>query len=231
VSGVNLGKVDGFLAGARASWEPVVVVSDADVLWRSGWQAALLAILAAFPECGLVGATPAPNLALATPTTVLGALARRELSRRALVEQADLDCFAASVGRPDLFAGYEADQLVVERRGTVALVGGGHFAAALRRAALDELAPGPESGTERDGFDRPLEAAGWWRLAAPRAHALHLGNVVEPWMAGELAAPRGPTSRLALPTVSNGRPSRLGVLPQAVRDRLGARAARLARRA
>ncbi len=74
ISHDNLGKVDGFLVGARGSWEPVVVVSDADVLWRAGWQSALVRILAAFPECGVVGAAPLPNLAAyATSATVLEA--------------------------------------------------------------------------------------------------------------------------------------------------------------
>ena len=69
-----------------------MVVSDADVLWRSGWQLALTAVLASFPECGVVGAAPAPNLATyATSATVLEGIARREVSRRALVGSADLD--------------------------------------------------------------------------------------------------------------------------------------------
>ncbi|MGZ4683763.1 MAG: glycosyltransferase family A protein, partial [Acidimicrobiales bacterium] len=124
VSHDNLGKVDGFLAGARSSWEPVVVVSDADVLWRSGWQVAMTSVLAAFPECGIVGAAPAPNLATyATSATVLDALARREVSRRSVVDPDDLARFADSVGTPDLFSGHESDQLVVERGPVTALVG------------------------------------------------------------------------------------------------------------
>jgi hypothetical protein len=229
ISHDNLGKVDGFLTGARGSWEPVVVVSDADVLWRSGWQVALTSILARFPECGVVGASPAPNLeAYATSATVLGGLAKRELDRRAVADPDDLVRFAASVGAPDLFAGHETAQLVVDRADVTALVGAGHFAYGFRRKALDDVAPEPCLGWERESLDMPLDAAGWWRLATPAAWALHLGNAVEPWMAGELEAQRsGPQSRqLPLPRVRPGRPSRLGVLPMAVRDRVAVRAAR-----
>lgn len=229
VSADNLGKVDGFLVGARGSWEPMVVVSDADVLWRSGWQVALATILDAFPECGVVGASPAPNLATyATSATVLEGMVRGEVSRRALVDRQDLERFAASVGSPDLFAGHEDDQLAVERRSTTALVGAGHFACGFRRAALQDVAPGPCLGWERESLDLPLDAAGWWRLATPEACALHLGNVVEPWMAAELEAQRRVDlpERTRLPGLAVGRPSRLGRVPVGLRNRVMVRLAR-----
>ncbi len=232
VSHDNLGKFDGFLAGARASWEPIVVGSDADVLWRSGWQHALTSVLAAFPECGIVGASPAPNLATyASSATVLDALTRREVARRSVVDPADLTRFAESVGTPDLFAGHEAEQLVVERGPVTALVGAGHFAFGVRRAALRDVTPGPNRTSEREALDLPLDSAGWWRLATPQAWALHLGNVVEPWMADELEAQRAATTpeRLPLPAVGRGSPSRFGRVPMAVRARVAERATRRVR--
>src|SRR3954447_14784648 len=187
VSHDNLGKVDGFLAGARGSWEPVVVVSDADVLWRHGWQSALTEGLSAFPECGVVGAAPLPNLArYATSATVLEAAARRVIGRRTVVDPDDLTRFADSVGNPDLFDRYRQDQLVVEREGVTALVGAGHFACGYRRAALDDVGPRPRPRVGEEARGGPLDAAGWWRLATTVAYAWHLGNVVEPWMGEEL---------------------------------------------
>ncbi len=186
-------------------------------------------MLAAFPECGVVGAAPAPNLVTyATSATVLGGLARREVTRRAVVDPADLARFAESVGTPGLFAGHEASQLVVARGSATALIGAGHFACAIRRAALADVPPGPCLGWERESLDVPLDAAGWWRLATPGAWALHLGNVVEPWMAEELEAQRADSrpDRIALPVVADGHASRLAVLPLALRDRLAERAAR-----
>ncbi|MGZ4695306.1 MAG: hypothetical protein ACXWA3_16925, partial [Acidimicrobiales bacterium] len=136
-------------------------------------------------------------------------------------------------GTPDLFSGHESDQLVVERGPVTALVGAGHFACGLRRAALDDVAAGPCLGWERESLDLPLDAAGWWRLATPTAWALHLGNVAEPWMGDELEAQRAAATpeRIVLPVVAEGRPSRLGRLPPAVRDRVAERAARRVRRA
>jgi hypothetical protein len=229
VSHDNLGKVDGFLAGARASWEPVVVISDADVLWRAGWPAALTAVLDAFPECGLVGAAPAPNLeTYATSATVLGGLVRREVTRRTVVDPGDLARFAASVGQPDLFVGHTEDQLVVERQSVTALVGSGHFAGALRRAAVDDMPRGPGLSSERETLDLPLDQAGWWRLATPAAWALHLGNRVEPWMASELDAQVGAATELRR-EVDPGHPSPLGRVPTAIRDRVAERAVRAIR--
>jgi len=228
VSHDNLGKVDGFLVGARGSWEPVVVVSDADVLWRPGWPRALTEILAAFPECGVVGAAPLPNLAAyATSATVLEATARRVIGRRTVVDPDDLDRFARSVGNATLFDRYREDQLVVQRSGVTALVGAGHFACGFRRAALDDVGPGPCLGLEKESLDYPLDRAGWWRLATTRAFAWHMGNVVEPWMEEELDALRsasGPDrGDVELPVVDRGRPSRLGVLPVGLRERVAVR--------
>ena len=223
VSAENLGKVDGFLAGARGSWEPVVVVSDSDVLWRPGWPAALTAVLDTFPECALVSASPGPHLVrYATSTVILDAAARRSLRRRGVVDPAELQRFEESVGTPGLFDGQRDQQWLLERDGVVALVGGGHFAFALRRSALSSVSAGPVLGWEREALDVPLDRDGWWRLSTPEAYALHLGNKLEPWMDDEIAAdearvavePATPGRR-----VRAGRPSALRHVPYGVRTR------------
>jgi len=189
ISAENLGKVDGFLAGVRGSWEPMVVVSDSDVLWRPGWPAALAAVLRTFPACGLVSASPGPHLVrYATSTLILDAVGRRLLRREAVVDPVELQRFEESVGTPGLFDGQRDRQWLLERAGVQALVGGGHFAFAARRAALATVTTGQVLGWERDSLDLPLDRAGWWRMATPHAYALHLGNRLEPWMDGEIAA-------------------------------------------
>ncbi len=122
-----------------------------------------------------------------------------------------------------------SDQLVVDRAGETALVGAGHFACGFRRVALEDVAAGPCLGFERDSLDFPLDAAGWWRLATTRAFAWHMGNVVEPWMAEsvdeieQISQVDGVEQRIELPEVGRGRPSRLGVVPVGLRDRLAVR--------
>ncbi len=223
VSGENLGKVDGFLAGARGSWEPVVVVSDSDVLWRPGWPEALTGVLEAFPECALVSASPGPHLVrYASSTTILAASARRLLRREAAVDPAELQRFEDSVGTPRLFDGQRERQWLVRRAGVSALVGGGHFAFALRRAALTSVAGERVLGWEREALDVPLDRDGWWRLSTPQAYALHLGNQLEAWMDDEIAIdaarPDEPGSGRAHP-VGSGHPSGLRRLPYGARTR------------
>ncbi len=234
VSAENLGKVDGFLAGARGSWEPVVVVSDSDVLWRPGWPAALTAVLEAFPECGLVSASPGPHLVrYATATVLLDALARRSLRRRSVVDPHELQRFEDSVGTPGLFDGQRHEQWLVERDGVVALVGGGHFAFALRRGALSSVSADPVLGWERESLDVPLDRDGWWRLSTPDAYALHLGNRLEPWMDDEIAADVARVADEATGparAVGPGRPSALRHLPYGVRARAAVAALALAAR-
>ncbi len=187
VNATNRGKVDAVLSVARGAWEEHLLLADADALLLPGWQAAALEVLRAFPECGVLGLAPAPHLAwYETSATVLGALTRRLLARGPVADVEDLERFAASVGTPALAEVHRSAQLHVERGHVRALIGAGHFCFVTSRRALAGAPSAPSSsaaiGAEQRWLDAPPDRAGWWRLSLPRAHALHLGNVPEPWM-------------------------------------------------
>ena len=155
---------------------------------------------------------------------MLDATRRRELGVESVVDPEALARFARSVGTPDLFDRWDRQQIVVQRGGTTALVGGGHFACAFRRAALDSVPPGRCTEWERDWLDLPPDAAGWWRLATPTAYALHLGNTAETWMHATLDAlpprRRSGSDRIDLPPLAIGTRSGLHRVPFPVRNRL-----------
>lgn len=200
VNSVNRGKVDAVTAAARASFEELITITDADVLFRPGWTEAVTDILTRFPECGFV--SPAPNPALAfsyTSATVLGSLCRGELQLAKAVSDDDLDRFAHSVGRSDWFTPEDRSKQLVVRRGEVAAcVGGGHFVFTLRRELVAHIPPAAslqalKVGAERFWLDEPPDRHGYWKLATPIAYAYHMGNVLEPWMPDLLAQDRGRT--------------------------------------
>jgi hypothetical protein len=216
----NRGKVDAALAAARGSFEPLVTVTDCDVLFRAGWVGAVEGLFRAFPECGFV--TPFPNPKLAwyhTSATVLGARARGELGFEKRVPDCDLDRFAVSIGQPDLFTAKDrGEQMVVRRGDALACVGGGHFVFSTRREVLAAMPAGPslqaiDGKSEELWLDEPPDRAGFWRLSTPRAVAYHMGNVPEPWMYEEIEstqiASEGEAAVRQLPTVRTPLSSRL----------------------
>jgi hypothetical protein len=221
LNGRNWGKIDAALSVAHGRFEEMITIADADVLFRPGWVAAVEETLRAFPECGFV--TPAPNPSLTflhTTTTILSALARGVLRFESTIPEADLDQFAHSIGRPDVFRAEERKvQVVVRRNGSTACVGGGHFVFTMRRDVIKRIPKRPSLLAlrplgETAWFDDPPDEAGLWRLSTPRVYAHHMGNVPEPWMYrfAEADANQGHEQDAAgeLPPL---KPSTLGVLP------------------
>ncbi|MGE0128185.1 MAG: hypothetical protein AB7U82_08900 [Blastocatellales bacterium] len=191
----NRGKIDAVITVARGSFESLITITDCDVLFRDGWIEAVEDLFQTFPECGYVCPFPSPAGAWHhTSATLLGALARAELSYEKVVDDRDLDRFAHSIGRPDLFKPEHRDaQLIVRRNGNAACVGAGHFTCTIRRETLAGMPNEPslkaiEGLSELRWLDLPPDSLGFWRLSTPRAWVNHMGNIPEEWMREELAA-------------------------------------------
>lgn len=181
---VNRGKVDAVLAEMRASYEEVLVVADADVVFRPGWVDAVLAGFSAFPECGLLSLHPAPDLRWYASSSILASARSRgaRLVRAPLADVEDLERFAQSVGRIATEQPIEG-QLVVVRDGHALMLGFAHFAFAVRSEAVACLPDGPslsaENGVDAEYFELPADRAGWWCATVLWALAHHVGNTID----------------------------------------------------
>ncbi len=189
---VNRGRIDAVVPVARGAFEPFITISDCDVLFSPGWLEATEKLFQDFPECGFASPVPNPTFAwYYTSATILGGVARREIAFEKVVPDTDLDRFAHSIGRPDLFQPEHRNSQMILRRGNAeACVGCGHFVFTIRREVADAYPKDPclkglLSGSPQI-HDAPAEKLGFWRLATTRAYAYHLGNVPEPWMYEEL---------------------------------------------
>ncbi|MCP9496606.1 MAG: glycosyltransferase family 2 protein [Pyrinomonadaceae bacterium MAG19_C2-C3] len=186
----NRGRVDAVMSAARGSFEELITISDCDVLFRHGWLDAMEEIFRQFPECGIASPVPRPMAAWSnTSATILGGLARRELAFEKVVPDLDLDRFAISIGREDMFHDYRRAQMILRRGKTVVCVGSGHVIHTMRRDILGRL---PRHACllaykgEKELIDSPPDRMGYWRLSTPRAFAYHMGNIFEPWMKDEI---------------------------------------------
>jgi hypothetical protein len=191
----NRGKIDAVVSIARGSFEPLITITDCDVLFRDGWIEAVEELFQTFPECGYVCPFPSPAGAWHhTSATLLGALARAELCYEKVVDDGDLDRFAHSIGRPDLFKpDHRNAQMIVRRKNVIACIGAGHFTCTIRREVLAGMPVEPslkaiEGQSELRWLDIPPDAMGFWRLSTPKAWVNHMGNIPEDWMREELAA-------------------------------------------
>jgi hypothetical protein len=197
----NRGKVDAVVSAARGFFEELITISDSDVLFKAGWLGAVEQIFENFPECGYATPFFSPNgIWNNTSATLLGALFRRELSFAKVVNEDDLDRFAHSIGRPDLYTEeHRRQQLIVRRNGALAGVGGGHFCLTMHRELLSDLPNTPSllamGGTsERDWFDIPPDKLGYWRLSTAGGYVYHMGNIPDTWMYEELETCRRDSS-------------------------------------
>ena len=229
----NRGKVDAMLAAARASYEPFVTLSDADVLFRPGWLEAVEQVFRTFPEAGVVAPFTMPPLAwINNASTMVDASVRRELGRAKVVTDESLDQLTASLGHPTFVPDdLRQSQLVVRRGGVLACVGATHIVSTWRREVIEQLPSTPSltsvAGTsERRWMDEPSDRLGVWRLSTPTYWACHMGNVPEAWMAEELERMTAATRTAGDETTDDIPPLRWSWtrrLPMAVRRALAAR--------
>ncbi len=189
----NRGKVDALVSAARGAFEPFVTLTDFDVLYKPNWIDAVEDIFLQYPECGYVAPVPTGGIWTGTSTTILSALLAFELRFINIVPHEDLDRFARSIDRPDMYDAYKHVQMVVSRRGRQACVGAGHFAFTMRRELLAGMPQEPSlravsGNSEVSRFNWPCDQLGYWRLSTTRAFAYHMGNKAEPWMIDDVAS-------------------------------------------
>ncbi len=209
----NWGRVDTMISAARMAYEELITLSDADVLFKAGWIEAVEELFHTFPECGFASTTPNPTFVwYCTSATIIGGALRREIAFEKVVPDEDMDRFAHSIGRPDLFQPkHRQTQMVLKRNGTTACVGCGHFVCTLRREVISGIPKEPslkayQGGAEQIWKDRPPDRMGFWRLATARSYTYHMGNTPEPWMYEELERCRHSSDG------SPARPERLPVI-------------------
>ncbi|HPF12316.1 MAG TPA: glycosyltransferase family A protein [Flavobacteriaceae bacterium] len=187
----NVGKIDAMLPIARTAEEPLITLTDGDVLFKQGWMQAVEEVYVNFPEAGMVSPVPhGTTFANFTVNTLFDAFFKGLLKFQNVCNPIDLMRFAESIGKEDTMYSKKSrleSQLTVNRKEASAVVGCGHFVATLRREVFDH-APKKwshwayASEADRKYVDKPNEVAGFWRLATTGNFAYHMGNSTTSWM-------------------------------------------------
>jgi len=127
----NKGKIDAVIPVARTCSEPLVTISDGDVLFKNGWMQAVESVYKNFPEAGMVSPVPHGTVyANYTVNTLFDGFFKGLLRFEQACDAGDMLKFAESIGKKDSM--YKKAirlkyQLVVKRKNEMAVVGCGHF--------------------------------------------------------------------------------------------------------
>lgn len=185
----NIGKINAILKGVNGHDFSLVTVTDADVLFLSGWQQATTAIFNSFPKAGAVAPLSFPSyLKYYTAPVWAKYIFSKNLRFEPVDDPESLVAFAKSINNPDFYKPcHLQQQLVLESNGVKAGVGCGHFVNTYRGSIFEPPA-GKHSQFQLGGdsepkfLDEPVLATGTYRLATTTGYVRHMGNTWAPWM-------------------------------------------------
>jgi hypothetical protein len=192
----NLGKINAILSAVKGNLEPLITITDADVLFKKDWQVEVEKLFMAFPEAGTIAPVPASKTYRSHTQNVWGKYFLTGKMQFEDVQDPDgLIKFDRSLGNTKAL--YSAINIkkyltVQAQNGTKACVGCGHFVATLRREVFDKGTSSPafikiQGGVEAVFIDKPNDELGFLRIATSGNYAFHMGNTKEPWMYEEFA--------------------------------------------
>ncbi len=188
-SRMNLGKVNALYAIIKSNLEPLITISDADVMFLPQWQQEVEAVMKHFPEAGMVSPVPSSRgfSGLFLNSTIYYGMFKGKI-RFSKVEHPDgMIKFQKSIGREMYQPVHLEKYLTVENKQGKAVLGCGHFVATFRSEVFHS---GPREvcehkivgGSENKYLDIPNDKAGFLRLATTGNFGYHLGNKHEAWM-------------------------------------------------
>ncbi|SCY39801.1 glycosyltransferase family A protein [Flavobacterium caeni] len=183
----NIGKANAIIKGLSGNGIPLLTISDADVLFCSGWQKATYDIFQSFPKAGVVGVVPQFKVLNYRCENLIAAHFFDSRLRFVRVKDpASIQHFHQSIGWKPIDAELLERSLAIQAAdGTDALVGTGHFMATYRKAIFDEIQTYQRYllGGNTEGYlDGLAVKKDLWRLTTTENYAFHMGNIDEPWM-------------------------------------------------
>ncbi|MEB2785141.1 glycosyltransferase family A protein [Algoriphagus persicinus] len=184
----NLGKINAIYSIVKSNLEPLITISDSDVMFLPGWQHEVERVFVDFPEAGMVSPVPSSKgFLFSTASTLYYGLFKGKIKFQKVKDPEGLMNFQKSVGS-NLYQKIHLEKYLVVSNGVnEAVVGCGHFVATLRKEAF-ESAPNKVcefrilGNSDEDYVDEPNDLAGFLRLATLGNYAYHLGNSPQPWM-------------------------------------------------
>lgn len=187
----NKGKVYPVLQEARATAEPFVTITDADVLFYNGWEQAVFEIFANCPRAGVVAPLPSPTLAFYENSSVfLDEYLTGGIAYQKAMSDTDADIYLKGMGNDSLLNrahknhSWKDYQYVLKDKN--AIIGSGHFVATYRTSLFKGTYKYPKlkfkNGLEREYIDMLSDQKGYYRLSTVKTYAYHMGNILDAYL-------------------------------------------------
>lgn len=178
----NYGKVYTILSEAKASFEDLITIVDADVFFFSGWLENTFKIFNNFKRVGVVAPLPMPQLAFyANKSLFFSEFFKIKKSK--IISDKDLKLFEKSVNSKIILKknNWFNNQLYLTNKKTKVCIGAGHFVATYRKDVLENIKLEKpkyvfEDGAEKMHLDIPIDKLGYYRLSTLKTYVYHMGN-------------------------------------------------------
>lgn len=186
----NVGKIDALMGAARSAREPIITLTDCDILFKTSWVEETISIFNNFKNVGSVSPYPTRRglqyYTYALQHAVI--LNKLKVHFEPIPENFEhYNLFLESINW-DKEKDANAPWPIVKAGNVKAAVGSDHQVLTVRRDILFNDTPAKPSMTkvgkesERDYVDLAIDTSGGYRLATYHYMAHHMGNQVEPWM-------------------------------------------------
>lgn len=186
----NVGKIDAIIGASRGVREPLITMTDVDVLFKTGWQENAENIFMNIKNTGSVSPISTRKSVNYGTSSTLKAILFRRLKFRLMPIPENFEEHNKNLESVNQKREVFEDVLwpVVEENGVKAILGSGHQVITIRREILFKTVPTSPCfipvglDSEFKYVDEPINRAGGLRLATYNNYAFHMGNAVEDWM-------------------------------------------------
>lgn len=186
----NIGKMDAIVGAARASREPLITISDVDILFKFGWQQEVEKNFNFFKNVGSVSPIAVKSTYRYANSSTLAKIITKKLKfvLEAIPENVeDYNLYLKSLNW-DKECKKEELWPIVESKNHKAILGSAHQILTINREIFFENVPKKPSLTligqnsVYNYCDGPIDFSGGLRLSTFNNYAYHMGNNVEEWM-------------------------------------------------
>tara|TARA_R110002073_G_scaffold128999_1_gene274975 strand:+ start:25597 stop:26556 length:960 start_codon:yes stop_codon:yes gene_type:complete len=187
LNSTNKGKIEAVLDVFRNSKEDLITITDSDVLFKQGWFYETKKVFKTFPRVGYVSPLPLPSICnYYSKWSWFYGLTKSKIVREKHSDIESLKLFNKSIlveGEPSEIEKYP---FKLKKENTTAVLGAGHFCGTYNKNIIDkipyEFSGNTFTGAEKLFFDKPIEDAGFLRLATDEGWVFHIGVNPEDWM-------------------------------------------------
>jgi hypothetical protein len=184
----GIGKINSIFSIVNNVKEPLVTLTDADVLFTSGWQKDVEQVFIDYPKVGMVCPFSFnKGFRELTANIYFDNLFNRNIKISKVKDPKPLEHFAKSVGNEKLFKEIHKKHGIVYQKKTKSkvFIGAGHFVATFKTAVFDHYKFQGNlrkmSNGEREFIDTPPLNYGLWRVSTFKNYVYHMGNTLTPF--------------------------------------------------